>query len=308
MDKKKIIIVTGTGGILGTGHIQRMLNLAVHLNRTGNYSVSFFLRQNEYPLSLKFNYLIVDSIPSEVSFIIHDMRDSSPDEMKFLKNIAPVITIDDYGLGGDSADYTINLLPLPLENSRNNKPDTSLFLYGYNFTEGVKLLSKKNIFKRNIDVTIYAGYDPSPELVDSIRESIPDHISSVILKKGMVFPFTGNFSQREISYTEILFRTKIIVTHFGLTMFEADACGCTIAALNPTKYHTRLTESVSDDFKIIYSSEYDIFLPYDLKKIIIHELMNFTDKKISPTGVLKKISAKTENFLDFLNKIINTIN
>lgn len=60
MDKKKIIIVSGTGGILGTGHLQRMLSLAVNLNRTTDFSANIALKQNDIPIDEKFSYLLVD--------------------------------------------------------------------------------------------------------------------------------------------------------------------------------------------------------------------------------------------------------
>ena len=89
MDKKKITIVTGTGGILGTGHIQRMLNLAVHLNREINFSASIYLTQKEYPVEEKFNELITASIPADTDLIIKDMRDSTIEEMNLLRRISP---------------------------------------------------------------------------------------------------------------------------------------------------------------------------------------------------------------------------
>lgn len=306
MDKKKIIIVTGTGGILGTGHLQRMLNLAVRINRSNTLSASILLRQNEFPLPEKWNNILVESIPQDISLIIRDMRDSSIDEIVLLKQIAPVIVIDDSGPGRMYAKHVINLLPLPSEDCKNIKPDTSLFLYGYNFTEGINLLTEKNTPGSNIDIAVYAGYNPSDELVSSIRNSIPLETNSILLKGGKATPLTGKFSQLEVSYTEILVRTKIIITHFGLTMFEADACGCKIASLNPTEYHTKLTETVKKNFNIIYSSDYNSFAPDVLQTIIRHELAEATSKNYHLSEIIKKINSGTENFIDFISGTITT--
>ncbi len=308
MDKKKIIIVSGTGGILGTGHLQRMLSLAVNLNRTTDFSANIALKQNDIPIDEKFSYLLVDSIPPDADLIIRDMRDSSPEEIKLLKQIAPVIVIDDSGPGSKMAEYAINLLPLPLENLRINKPDKSLFLYGYNFSEGIKLLSEKYSFKRDIDVAVYAGYNPPHELVTSIRNAVPESGSSVILKGGKIFTLTGGFSQTEISYAEVLVRTKIIITHFGLTMFEADACGCAIAALNPTEYHAELTGTVRNDFKIIYSSQYNTFSQDELSREIRYELAKYDGDLFSLSEVLEKINNGMEKFIDIIRQIITGLN
>ena len=306
MDKKKITIVTGTGGILGTGHIQRMLNLAVNLNRKENFSVSIFLSQNEHPQEDKFNRLITAVISADTDLIIKDMRDSTIEEMNSLRLIAPILTIDDSGTGRDIADYAVNLLPVPSVNGSAVKPETSLFIYGYNFTEGISLLKSNTTFTKDIDVTVYAGYNPAPELISSIRESIPDSDDTVLLKKGKAFKLTGNVLKTETPYAEIISRSKIVITHFGLTMFEADACRCKIAALNPTEYHNKLTEIVSSDFDIIYSSEYKTLSPEILKNRIEAELKNNTEPIISPEEILKKINNGTENFIRYIEKIIRT--
>lgn len=306
MDKKKITIVTGTGGILGTGHIQRMLNLAVHLNRKNNFSASIFLTQNEYPLEEKFNGLTTTAISADTDLIIKDMRDSTIEEMNSLRRIAPVLTIDDSGTGRDLADYIINLLPVPSVNGNAVKPETSLFIYGYNFTEGISLLIDNNSLTKDIDVTVYAGYNPAPELISSIRESIPDSADTVLLKGGEAVNLSGDVLKSETPYAEIISRSKIVITHFGLTMFEADACRCKIAALNPTLYHSKLTEIVSADFDVIYSGEYNTLSPEILKNRIEAELKNNTETMISPEEILKKINNGTENLIRYIEKIIKT--
>ncbi len=303
MDKRKIIIVTGTGGILGTGHIQRMLNLAVNLNRTESFTASIFLTQNEFPIDRKFAGMITDSIPSDAELIIRDMRDSTIEEMKSLKEKGPVLAIDDSGTGREYADFSLNLLPLPSEEIHNIKPDKSIFLYGYNFAEGISSLIERNFLKRDIDAAVYAGYNPSQELLSSIRKSIPQQYNSVLLAGGKALNFTGNILQMDTSYAEIISRSKIVITHFGLTMYEADACGCRIAALNPTAYHSSLTDLVLNDFNVIYSSEYADFVPEALKKAIESELADNSEKDFSPADIVSKISICTENFIKYITKI-----
>ncbi len=305
MDKKKITIVTGTGGILGTGHIQRMLNLAVHLNRESNFSASLYLTQDEYPVEEKFNGLIKASIPADTDLIIKDMRDSTIEEINSLRRIAPVLAIDDSGTGRDIADYIINLLPVPSFDGSVVKPETSLFIYGYNFTEGISLLKNSRSLTKDIDITLYAGYNPAHDLISLIKKSIPESAGLVLLKEGKAIDLAGEAIIIESPYAEIISRSKIVITHFGLTMFEADACGCKIAALNPTLYHSKLTEIVSSDFNIIYSSEYNTLSSEELKYRIETELKKNSDNIISPDEILKKINNGTENFIKYIEKIIN---
>jgi len=305
MVKTKIIIITGTGGILGTGHFQRMLNLAVNLNSTNYFSASIQLKQNEHPLPEKFSDFFINTIPSDTDLIIRDMRDSSREEMTILKQSAPVLAIDDSGQGRESADYSLNLLPVPSADLKTSRPDMSLFLYGYNFAEGISALTKKKYYKRDIDITIYTGYNPSSELLSAIRKSIPASACSVLLKEGKTENFTGLILQSEIPYAEIISRSKIVITHFGLTMFEAEACGCRIAALNPTIYHGSLTDLIRNDFNIIYSSVYESFSADALKKVIQKKLENTTDLSISIPDILKKINSGTLNFIKYIETITN---
>jgi len=305
MNKKNIIIITGTGGIYGTGHIQRMLNLAIHLNSRIDFTASIYLKQNEYPLSEKFKELLINSIPPDTDLIIHDMRDSSVEEMQILKQTAPVLTIDDSGPGQKSADYAVNLLPVPSEVSDNIKPETSLFLYGYNFTEGIGHLQKNKFLKKDIDIAVYAGYDPPAEIISLIRKSIPEYSFSILLADGRAILLTGETLPSGITYAEVITRTRIVITHFGLTMFEAHACGCKIAALDPTAYHKTLTETVSSEFNILYSSEYKSLSTSELYIVLQNELKNYTVKNISAENILKKINSTTENFIKYINTICN---
>lgn len=301
---KKITIITGSGDILGMGHIQRMLSLAVRLNHEPGFSASIFMKQTGFPLPEKFRPLLIESIPSGTDLIIHDKRDSSVEQMQSLRRIAPVLTVDDSGPGREYADHKIYLLPIPSDVIKNVMPETSLFLYGYNFIEGIRLLKGGASFQRDIDVAVYAGYDPSPDLISSIKKSIPERATSVLLAGGRTVSLTGKPLTSEIPYPEAVCRTKIIVTHFGLTMFEADACGCAIAALNPTQYHSTLTGIIRNEFNIIFSAEYSSFSALTLQSVITAELEKNSGKNISFDDIMKKINSQTENFINYIKNIV----
>lgn len=304
MDRKRITIVTGTGGHLGTGHYQRMLNLALNLNMSDNFSAQIYLKHNEYQPHKQFAALFTYAVSIDSDLIIRDMRDSTRDEILSLKMIAPVLAIDDSGEGAEYADHSINLLPIPSERSVHSAIDRSLFLYGFNFAVGIDSLRRREFRGRDIDVSVYAGYDPSDELVSSIKGSIPEGAVSVLLALGKASPLTGQFNPDGIDYAEVISRSRVVVTHFGLTMYEGNACGCSIAALNPTLYHSSLTKTVAEIFRIIYISEYDSFNPEQLRASIKHELDNFTDRKISPSDTMSEIITSTTNFMWYLKDIL----
>ncbi len=304
MDRKKITIVTGTGGELGTGHYQRMLNLALALNSSGKFSTVISLQRKVYPPHSEFANLFTDNVPDDTGLIIRDMRDSERDDILTLKSIAPVLVIDDSGDGRRFADYALNILPLPSEGSAGIKPESRLFIYGYNFTAGIDSLKISGISDREIDLTVYAGYNPADEIVSSIKESVPSGAKSVLLAAGSGVALTGVYNPQGLDYAGILSRSKILVTHFGLTMYEGDACGCSIIALNPTHYHSRLTDTVSGEFRIIYSSLYHELNRERLSASIEHELKNYIDKKISPADTLARIAAGTNNFIAYIESLL----
>ena len=303
MAKKNVLILTGTGGDLGSGHLQRMLALAVHLNSTDHFQAEILLKENIFPPDESLKNIFTGTIPVNTDLIIRDMRDSSINEILHLKEKAPVLAIDDSGKGNAQADYKLTLLPLPSDENNPVIPDTDKFLYGYNFSKGIESLSGKNITAREFDVAVYAGYNPPENLISEIKNAIPASATSILLSGNKPVILTGRISHESKSYTEILCSTKIIVTHFGLTMFEAHICGCGIAALNPSPYHNTLTEIIKDKFNIIYSSEYSSFSPQLLHDILKTSLAISYEKNISINSILGLININLKNFTVYLEQI-----
>jgi spore coat polysaccharide biosynthesis predicted glycosyltransferase SpsG len=316
---KKIVIVTGTGGDLGTGHFQRMANLAVSINKEKSLSASIFLSSSTHThshthrhthehthkediLTERFKDILIEDIPQDSDLIIRDMRDSSIDEMESLKKIAPVLAIDDIGEGKNLADHTLYLLPTSAADEI--KLNSGLFLYGYDFIYGIELLKGKKSIKKDIDAAIYLGFDPDKELVSKIKRSINKNISAILLANGRALSLTGMVIPDNIRYGEILCRSKIVITHFGITMFEAYICGCKIAALNPTLYHNILTDIIYDDFNILYMSDYASFAPDEMFNIIDQNLKIINDKAASVDKILKKIRSNNENFIKYISEVI----
>lgn len=304
MNKKKIVIVTGTGGALGTGHLQRMMNLASYMNEKHDFNISFLIQSGNYPLPHEFSTMLISSLPPSCNLIIRDMRNSSKQEMLALCEIAPVFAVDDAGEGKNSAGNSINLLPLPSSSSAQIQTDYSRFLYGYTFTKGIKELRGENTGERDIDVTIYAGFSPPESLLSQISKSIPENTRVVILSAGKPVVLTGAPLPDKISYSGILARTKIVMTHFGITMFEAHICGCAIAALNPTHYHGELTETVRKDMRIIHSAEYANFDPVIMGDDLMLNLKKNNSPVSSPEEILDKINNSLENFTRYIYKIL----
>ncbi|HOP64010.1 MAG TPA: hypothetical protein PK358_12010 [Spirochaetota bacterium] len=304
MEKNNIIIVTGTGGELGTGHLQRMLNLVSYITGKHNFDVSILLQKGEAGIPERFRHMLITSLPPSADLIIRDMRDSSKEEITSLKSIAPVLAVDDAGEGRSSADHYVDLLPNKISGSNEPGFYTEKFIYGYNFTEGIKNLSGADPVSRDIDITIYAGFNPPEELLTKISKSIPESTKAILLSSGRPVVLTGEPLHEDVSYAEILTRSRIVMTHFGITMFEANICGCIISALNPTPYHGELTALIEKEMRIIHSALYS-----DLDPVILSEDINMNLKKnlaaaVSFNDILERINIGLENFTRYIYKIL----
>lgn len=304
MVKKNITIVTGTGGPLGTGHLQRMLNLVSYLEEKNEFEVSLLIKSGTFPLPEKFSRIKIDRFPAKADLIIRDMRDSEINEILALNKIAPVLAVDDAGEGRSRAAFSIDLLPPPERHSSGSQFNIERFIYGYNFSLGIESLGNEYLDARDIDITIYAGFNPSDELLSSISRSIPGGRRAIILSAGKPVVLTGDPLPDDISYAEILTSSRIVMTHFGITMFEADICGCMVAALNPTRYHSELTDSIKNSIRLVHSAEYKTFDPVLMGDDIENALRKNHSEGFYANDILSRINNGLENFTRYIYKIL----
>lgn len=252
MNKKNVIIITGEGGRLGTGHFQRMCTLASILNKTCTYSAGIIIAEGKPVIPDGIENLLVTAIPPGTSLIIRDMRDSSAAEIESLRKNAPVLVIDDTGAGRSHADHVLDILPSPL----CARTFSGIFIYGYNFITTVNTMNFTE-FTKDIDVAIYAGYKPDMALIENIVSRMPYDISCVLLSGDKIDILRGRVNNMSPDYIHALIRSRILITHFGITMYEGELAGCRILALNPTHYHTELTLMVTERLNVVPAGEYD---------------------------------------------------
>lgn len=297
MNKKSIAIITGVGGHLGTGHFQRMCSLAVFLNRSGIYSANIFIAAGEPDVPRGIEDLMVKKLPGHASLIIRDMRDSSEEEIASLRKTAPVLVIDDTGGGRSIADHVLDLLPSPVSAESFN----GIFIYGYNFIKSINAMNLYDFIK-DIDVAIYAGYDPDMNYINSLLKSIPENTTAVLFRKGKPEIMAGN-SLTVAGYADTLLRSRILITHFGISMYEGDLAGCRIVLVNPSSYHTELAHFVLGKMDVTPAGEYD-----NINHDLIRSVISGTSKEavlriISSRSIRERINIGLEYFTRYLNKI-----
>lgn len=300
MDKKNIIIVTGSGKELGTGHLQRMLNFLNYSLDTNLFLPKIFIARGNYSLPEKLSKSICSSLPNKTDLIIRDMRDSSVEEIETLSAIAPVVVIDDNGYGRSAARACIELLPGPASAANDE-----LFLYGYNFYNGLKSIKKKQK-ERDIDIFIYLGFNPNKKILFDIMKTLSKNFLCAVMMANE-FYYIKNSSMEKIdnaNYPEVLLRSKIVATHFGITMFEANLCGSSIIALNPSEYHSELTSFVKNRFDIIYESIYPAINFEDLQMSINSWHQKSKTNIVILEYIIEQIEVRLKNFTKYIYNLI----
>jgi spore coat polysaccharide biosynthesis predicted glycosyltransferase SpsG len=287
-----VSIVTGWGDHLGAGHIQRMASLAEFLNR--KKSVRAFLISREKPAFLPssiYNYIEPEIKPG-IACIIRDMRDSTIDDMLKLKKNHRVIAIDDCGPGRNIADLAIDLLPNPAHAIYKKEQ----FIYGYNFIDSIRCLDGHKVTK-TIDCAIYCGFNPPRETVKFLLSLMPARATCAILSgtNSLLFE-NGVSSPLSKSHAEILLSSNMLITHFGITLYEGYISGCRLMSINPTEYHSKLADIATKDIGVINLGISGTLEADQARNSISDVMQNPIRSRTDPAAVLEKIEQGLEEF------------
>ncbi|MCX8123326.1 MAG: hypothetical protein N3F66_04090 [Spirochaetes bacterium] len=284
-----ITIVTDSGPHIGQGHWQRMLLLAYHCYHN-SIPVTVLHKTGIRPPE-GFPVKFANSIPHTTHCIIRDMRDSSKEDIEILRAIAPVIVIDDCGQGRTLAHAAIDLLPNIYGTTANTfTSSVPLFLYGYNFY--TSLLHAPPIITKDIDCFIYAStFDAGP-----LCKALKPHCSYVCSNGNTLDANTVIINS---AYAELIARSKVVITHFGITVYEALLCGCHSVILNPTDYHEKLSHTLTHPTLKLYHQLYN---PADIPHIV-NIVKNFVDEGNAFTDTATCINAIQTNLKNFINAL-----
>ncbi len=301
---KVISIITDWSASIGSGHIQRMMSLARLINSKKDFK-AYIINQKKFIEDYrKFDDIILNDIHPDTFFIIRDMRDSVQDQIEKLKKFAPVLAIDDLGKGSDHADFKISILPDP----QTNKHDIDKFLYGYNFSESIKSLQSKPIYNKDIDIAFYTGYKRDHNYVSSIIKLFPHNSTAAVLSGKESFLFQdGERKEFTLEFSEALLRSKILISHFGLTIYEGFACRTVPMTIHPTQYHGTLTKIVQKEMGIIDLGLFETLDKNSAAEIIKRTLADIKAEPVSPSQVLNRIINSENNIYNFILNITKTI-
>jgi hypothetical protein len=292
MNEKAISILTGWGDTIGAGHAQRMSSLADYLRRARGIRVFIVADADPQFLPAAVRDCFIRDVVPGSTCVIRDCRDSSADEMLRLKTICPVIAIDDCGPGREHADLAIDLLPN--QSFSIYRKDT--FIFGYNFTDSIRRLGSRRIEKK-IDIALYCGMDASPAAIRRLVPMLPGHATTAVLagensyylQDGIHFPL-------DMSVSETLAASKVLFTHFGITLFEGHAAGCRLVCVNPTQYHAELADRARADLDLINLGVVERVNPELARASLAAAMRGMPAGSIDTADILRVVDAGLDNF------------
>ena len=94
-----------------------------------------------------------------------------------------------------------------------------------------------------------------------------NHDNSYLSRNGAVK------SIKKFTHAEIILSSKAILTHFGITLYEGLISKCRLLSLNPSEYHSRLSDFIMKRTNLINLGEY-YKLNITVAKEIIKKVIN----------------------------------
>lgn len=235
----------------GTGHLHRCLDAAcknpffvyIPKDKTLLEADSIIARYREEGLK---DFQIIDRLPDETyrPVIITDTFELTEAQLKEFSGNRALISIDEGSSLDSYCDYLLDIIP-----SFKLAREANLFEPDF-MEKPVCVKSEKSQSIQKILVCL-GGEDPSnltEPAVLSLAKCFPDAKITAILS-GEKRDFIEASADRNITFVEPipnlrehLYEYDLLVSHYGLTAFEAMYAGCAVILLPTTKLHKNLAQ------------------------------------------------------------------
>ncbi len=248
MSKPRIVFCTAAGAHYGMGHLKRCASLAGGAD--GLFSSTLALKKRRCSSaadSRRFEHLsFAEDIrtTAQADLIVTDMRDTSVGVMRRLTRTAPVVSIDDGKAGIKYAHITVSPLPALEDVCTNFRgPEYMIFDNRIFAVPRVPYQEKKGT------VVSFGGSDPhnlTGAVVSCLNELgiAPDIVRGPFFEHSLV-GLRGNVIDSPMHLHEIISNARVLITSFGITMYEAFFLGTPVVLFNHSSYHFLLANHVS---------------------------------------------------------------
>ncbi|MCL2805436.1 MAG: methyltransferase domain-containing protein [Treponema sp.] len=246
-----VIIIPAAEQGRGGGHLCRCINLVCNLRALGTEAYLLIPKTSQFDNlfnSMDFNpdFCINDLENRKIKFFILDRFQTPPDELLHYKKTAPVIGIDEGGVSRFDFDFLIDILVPP----KMCYPCANVFSPALQFNPSVNQRVKNN----NLKILISFGQEDSHGLglLNAYK------LSAVKNKYNLDITFLkGVLSKSQIPLTlknvkildtipnlaRYLHEYDLVITHYGITAYEALFAGTTVLLAHPTPYHKKLAKA-----------------------------------------------------------------
>jgi 2-polyprenyl-3-methyl-5-hydroxy-6-metoxy-1,4-benzoquinol methylase/spore coat polysaccharide biosynthesis predicted glycosyltransferase SpsG len=255
-----ILVVPACESGRGGGHLVRSMSLVRELKAMGRDAWLYISSSNADAVldTAQFDrgWLLAESGLLEKSWqcIILDRFQTPPEELAYWQKMAPVIGIDEGGGYRVFFDFLIDILPncdkktpniarpslLPLPKNKprpSSRPETEplkvLISFGLEDSAGLGPALAKTFALRNhknIEITLLTGNLSKEKNYCSLLSPTMLALAHCSLKETIP------------NLNEYLTDYDLIITHFGLTSFEALYAGVPVLLASPTVYHEKLAK------------------------------------------------------------------
>jgi 2-polyprenyl-3-methyl-5-hydroxy-6-metoxy-1,4-benzoquinol methylase/spore coat polysaccharide biosynthesis predicted glycosyltransferase SpsG len=272
MSSGQILVVPACEPGRGGGHLCRCITLTGDLRTAGKEAWLFTgtdnADENTTSLFKSMNFNPAWRIKEDgldrvcakkIECIILDRFQTPPEELSRWKNIAPVVGIDEGGPCRDSFDFLIDILtPEKFGRPHANIACPSLLKFPK------KPLSKKNA-EDSLKVLVTFGQEDTAGLGSSVARALSTagakNMEIIWLRGSLSKPLSKEenesfpnvrVEQSIPSLAEHLGEYDIVITHYGITAYEALFAGTPVLLASPTAYHKKLAKTAG--FKIFSSN------------------------------------------------------
>lgn len=265
-----IVLVPAAGGGKGSGHLRRCCDIARTL-RT-DHRVTLVRPPAGPAVPHDLSDILADTVPCTATVIIADLFKSSRCQIQSFRNIAPVICLDDGGAGRILADYCIDTIPSPERKNPPNCADAAFLRLPRRRKNGTGPVIERVL-------VIAGGLNEAGQALPAARAA-----ARLLPEVFCIDPEATSEKDDEYSANvriippvpelrETLASYDLVITHYGLTAFEALAAGCRVILFSPTVYHYRLARHTG-------------FTALPPGKIRIHGLRKLIRRSIArPSGI-----------------------
>ena len=281
----EVAFIIAAGKKHGIGHVKRCSIIAERGKRYFNsyFCIPGYEGYSDIKKIVKFPIINISDIETRskigkvYDLFVTDCRDTGRRFTRDLARLAPVISIDDLGRGTMHAVMRIISLP-SLKKVDSNYEGLRYLILDPTIEEIRERIDRSDSNKREGILISFGGSDPH-NLTIEIAQIVAKAMLKAKVIKGPLFNDSVQNYLKELNVDivedpenlyDLIARSELLITSFGITMFEAIYLKTPVVLYNHSKYHYKL--SLRYDLPNLAYPGY--FKKYDLERILLESIKN----------------------------------